>query len=109
MSIPGHQQSLISMILLSVRAQLNVVLIMPKKTSTNSNRLEMAVASIKNHPTLSASEAMHLAGFSEEDRANPSLRRLVRHCLPGKGKRAFSSLSMHLSELVNDINGISVS
>ena len=82
---------------------------MPKTSSADSHRLEMAVANIKKHPTLSASEAMHLAGFSEEDRANPSLQRLVRRRLPGKGKRAFSSLSTLSSESANDINGISVS
>ena len=41
--------------------------------------------------------AMQLAGFSEEDCSNPSLHRLVRRRLPGRGKRAYQKALPKLS------------
>ena len=35
----------------------------------------------------SAVDALHLAGFSESDRSDPSLQRLIRRHLPGQGAR----------------------
>jgi len=52
---------------------------------------------MKNHPTLTAAMAMQLAGFSEEDCSNPSLHRLVRRRLPGRGKKAYQKARPKLS------------
>ena len=52
---------------------------------------------MKSHPTLTAAMAMQLAGFSEKDCSNPSLHRLVRCRLPGRGKRAYQKALPNLS------------
>jgi hypothetical protein len=71
---------------------------MPKHTP-HSERINAAAGIIKNHPTLTAAMAMKLAGFSEENCSNPSIHALVRHRLPGHGKRAYQKTLLALSTL----------
>ena len=60
---------------------------MGRTGSVDPELVKQAVSKMKKHPTLTASEAMQLAGFSEEERKNRSTQRLIYRHLPGKSKR----------------------
>jgi hypothetical protein len=65
---------------------------MSRRASIDSKLVESAVELLKKHPTLSAAQMMHLAGFSEEERSNPSLQRLICRHLPGNSKKKFNAM-----------------
>ena len=69
---------------------------MPRKASADSDLVEKAVACMKKHPTLSASEAMKLAGFSDSDIKNRSIHRLLYRRLEGNSKRGNPVLEVFL-------------
>lgn len=60
---------------------------MGRTATADLDLVKLAVAKMIRHPTISASEAMQLAGFSEEEWHNRSTQRLIYRHLPGKSKR----------------------
>ncbi len=90
------------------RSLKRLFLTMSRITSSTAALVEKAVVYMEKHPTLPTSLAMKLAGFSEEDQANPSKRRLVQRHLPGKAKRKMQALSSSNSSSMGSIIGKTV-
>jgi hypothetical protein len=66
--------------------------IMPRTSSADQGLVEKAVDKLKMHPTLTVVDAMHLAGFTEDERKDKNIQRLVLRRLPSKGKHAYLSM-----------------
>ena len=66
--------------------------IMPRTSSADQGLVEKAVDKLKMHTTLTVVDAMHLAGFTEDERKDKNIQRLVLRRLPGKGKHAYLSM-----------------
>ena len=66
---------------------------MPRTGSTNLGLVSKAVNVLKIHTTLSVPQAMLLAGFSDNERNDPNIRRAILRRLPGGGKRKSITLT----------------
>ena len=66
---------------------------MPRTGSANLGLVSKAVNVLKIHTTLSVPQAMLLAGFSDNERNDPNIRRAILRRLPGGGKRKSIALT----------------